>query len=883
MAAPLLATKFYIPPTGPGRLHRPRLLQILDEGLLPGRPLILVCAPAGYGKTTLLSEWAAARSTAALQFVWLSLETADNDPVRFFTYLSAALQKVIPGIARLIEDLLAAPQLPSPNDLAAALVNPLAGCDQPLVIVLDDYQVIHESNLHTALLFLIEHLPPHIHLALAARSDPPLPLPRLRVRGQLVELRLNELRFDRSETEELLAQAVETQLNEEQLTLLEERTEGWAAGLRMVLLSIHGKDNLDQVLHNLSGSRRYILDYLAEEALQNQSADLQSFLLHTAILERLCAPLCNTLTGQSSGQEMLQALEKANCFLIPLDEDGTWFRYHHLFADLLRVRLKQHAQRQTGLIETLHSRAAAWLAENNFSEEAVHHSLLANDFASAARIVEQSTVDLLAHGRMHQLLSWIRLLSEAQAAQRPWLNISQAWTLAFAARLPEAEQHLVRAETGLVDGSFDALEQARMRAEICAIRSLLALTSGSIPAALALTELPEDIVPPEAGFARSVQRWAVGYALRMKGDLAGAERAFEEVLRIGYELNNLWTINTASVDLGAILRQRGDLRRAETIYRTGLARSYQAVGGPGYIGRLEAFLANLLMERGALQEAGGLIKQAIAHNQRWENPNHCAYTWMVKARFDLLNNQLNDAAAALAEADAWMAKGPIVMPLVVAVELMRVRFWLRTGELEKAKDWLSHQKIPVLAPGMPLSEIDEVLRSAAVRIHLATGRLSEARELLAPSEAAARHSGKFGALVEILVLQACAAPDPASTAAALRDALELGLPRGFHQVFLDEGRRLMPALESCQDISGVSSLLADLRSKEPPAAAEGPLTAREVEILRWVASGLSNPEIGARLYISAGTVKAHTAAIYRKLDVANRAEAIARAKDLGLL
>ncbi len=882
MSAPLLATKFYIPPAGPDRLNRPRLLQRLDDGLLPGCALVLICAPAGYGKTTLLSEWASAHQRDDLRFSWLSLEPADNDPVRFFAYLAAALEKSVPGVAALIEDLLAAPQSPAPSDLAAALVNPLAASTQPLVIVLDDYQVIHERDLHTALIFLIEHLPPHIHLTLAARSDPPLPLHRLRARGQLVELRLNDLRFDHDETDALFQQAMKNRLSQQEITLLEERTEGWAAGLRMVLLSIHGKDNLSSFLQNLSGSHRYILDYLAEEALHNQSEAAQNFLLQTALLDRMCAPLCNALTGQSNGQELLEALEKANCFLIPLDEERTWYRYHHLFADLLRVRLKQRAQRQPGLIENLHGRAADWLAENNFSEEAVQHSLLANDYARAARIVEQSTVDLLAHGRMHQLLSWIRLLPEEQAAQRPWLNISQAWTLAFAARLPEAEQHLICAETGLVDGSFDALEQARMRAEICAIRSLLALTSGSIPAALALTELPEDIVPPEAGFARSVQRWAVGYALRMKGDLAGAERAFEEVLRIGYELNNLWTINTASVDLGAILRQRGDLRRAETIYRTGLARSYQAVGGPGYIGRLEAFLAYLLIERGALQEAGALIEQAIAHNQRWENPNHCAYAWMVKVRFALLNNQLDVAAAALAEADAWMVKGPVVMPLVVAVELMRVRFWLRTGEMEKAKDWLARQKIPALAAGMPLSEIDEVLRGAAVRIHLAEGRLSEARELLAPAEAAARRSGKFGALIEILVLQACAAP-AAAAAAILKEALGLGLPRGFRQVFLDEGRRLLPALESCQDISGVSDLLAALHSEAAPAAVDDLLTAREVEILRWVAAGLSNPEIGARLYIAAGTVKAHTAAIYRKLDVANRAEAIARAKDLGLL
>jgi ATP/maltotriose-dependent transcriptional regulator MalT len=390
-------------------------------------------------------------------------------------------------------------------------------------------------------------------------------------------------------------------------------------------------------------------------------------------------------------------------------------------------------------------------------------------------------------------------------------------------------------------------------------------------------------VPPEAGFARSVQRWAVGYALRIKGDLPGARRCFEEVLEIGYRLDNPWTIVTASVDLGGILRQQGELRKAEAVFRRGLKRAGQAAGGPAYVGRLEAFLASLLLERGALAEAGTLVEAAIAHNRHWENPNHCAFAWLTKASLEQALGKRDEAAAALAEAGTWVSKGPVVPNLQAAFELAQVRLWLQAGDMEQANAWLAQHAFGPLNAAMPLSEVDEALHIAAASALLADGRPGAARELLAPLAAAARRGGKLSTLVEALVLQAAAAPTPAEAAAFLREALSLGLRRGFRQVFLEQGSRLQPALESCQDVSGASELLLALRGAEKPVPAASPLTERELEVLRWMAAGLSNPEIGARLFISAGTVKAHTAAIYRKLDVANRPEAIARAKDLGLL
>ena len=882
MHSTLLATKLFIPPATPDRINRERLLERLDTGLSPGHPLILVCAPAGYGKTTMLSEWVASHRSHPITFCWLSLETADDTSARFFAYLAAALDKAITGILALMDDLLSAPQLPTATELATALVNPLADYSSTLVIVLDDYQNIHDVTLHSAVSFLVEHLPPQVHLALGSRSDPPLPLHRLRARGQLVELRLSDLRFNSEETSRMFELPEGAPLSETEIKLIEERTEGWAAGLRMALLSIQGKADRANFIHQFSGSHRYILDYLAEEIFNSQNEEIQSFLLQTAVLERLCAPLCNALTGRTDGQACLETLERANCFLIALDDEHNWYRYHHLFADLLRVRLKQSAQDQSNTIIGLHQRAAEWLEANHDNEDALQHSLQAGDFDRAARIVENSTLELFARGRLHQLLAWVRLLPAELTQQRSWLNVYQAWTLAFAARLPEAEQLLANAETILKTQPQWDEDRARIQAEISAVRALVAMTCGDLPTALALADQQAQHIPAQGSFARSVQQWAVGYALRMKGDLEAAQACFAEALNLGYELDNLWTICSTSADLGAILRQKGDLRQAEAVFRAGLKRATQAYGGPGYIGRLEAFLASLLLERGEREEAKQQIALAIQHNRQWENPNHCAYAWMVRTNIALVEGQNEEAQAALKEANAWVERSPVVPPLRFSIEATQVNSCLKNGQVQEAIAWL--ERHPFSQPGAvpPAGEIADAFQILNARILLAAGKSDAAHPMLLQMEQDARRSGKNGVLIEILLLLAQTSPDPATAFVYLRDALELGLPRGYRQVFLNAGEKIIDPLEACQDIPSVVDLLAELRSTQKDVG-DHLLTAREIEILRWMASGLSNPQIGARLYISAGTVKAHTAAIYRKLNAANRAEAIARAKDLGLL
>ncbi len=371
--------------------------------------------------------------------------------------------------------------------------------------------------------------------------------------------------------------------------------------------------------------------------------------------------------------------------------------------------------------------------------------------------------------------------------------------------------------------------------------------------------------------------------MRMKGDLQGAKRCFEEVLALGRQLNNPWTIVTASTDLGTVLRQLGELEQAEAVYRAGLSHFHYAASIPGYVGRLEAFLAMLLFERGKLAQADQLIEQALLHNQLWENPNHCAYGWMVKARFSLQKRNFQDAVKELEKSDAWVQKGSVVPNLIALIESTRVRLFLQSGALEKAQAWLSNRHFNQLPEDTKVNEVEEILRLAAARILLANHDQHLAEELLKPVEFTARTGNRISTLIETLILKASILADPDLKIKSMREALNLGLTRGYHQVFLDEGAALIPVLINCLDIPGVSDLIANLRQEVPDQARESVLTDRELEILRWMAAGLSNPEIGKQLFISAGTVKAHSTTIYRKLNVSNRAEAIAHAKDKGYL
>ncbi len=943
MSIPLLTTKFFVPPAPPNDLPRQRLFEQLDQVLAAGRRLALVCAPAGYGKTTLAADWIRALrqkngglAPEQLPIVsWLSLEANENDLQQFLLYLITGLRRVLPenapGQAARDEELaflLQAINSAVPETVLAGVVNVLSALPENVLLVLDDYQAIQTPAVHSAVIFLCEHLPPNAHLVITSRSDPPLPLHRYRARGQVIEIRMDALRLTQPEVDRLLEQenarsgdSVDTRpsLGPVETGLLTERTEGWPAGIQMALLSLRGKDNPREFIHSWTGSQRFMLDYLSEEVVQNQPPVVQRFLVQTAILDRFCAPLCEALGAGSfvekpttneriPAQDIIAGLERDNLFLIPLDEEAAsgagagWFRYHHLFLDLLLVRLKQAGQKEPGLEASLHRRAAAWLEANGWLRESIQHFIRAQDYPTAARLVEQHTLRLFSEGELQSLVGWIRLLPKELADSRPWLRIYQAWALAFAGDLLAARQLCLPVEEMLQgEGDLAPEERRRLRADLVGIRALTGLMSGEVREVLALENLPADTFPDGSLFAQSAVHWALGYAWRMLGDLPRATAAFQAMQQAGFQTNNNWTILSAAVDLGLVLRLTGRLRDAEALYRNGLERVERAgTRGAGFVGRIESFLANILYEKNELVEASQLAQSSVRHNRYWNNPNHTAHACGVMARIRLGQGDLAGAREALREMERIAAEQTIVPPLHAMLDSLRVRLWLAENDLPQAARWLESRRQPAGDPAYLRTEVGETQGIAMARARLALGDREGARALLAQLEETARANSHTNALIEIRILTALSAPGQNAAHAALREALSLGCPEGYTRVFLDEGEPLRKLIEealgavkrerpgsSPHPLAGcMQSLLGQFERISKPETApteKPPLTDRELDILRAIAEGLSNPEIGRRLYISAGTVKAHSAAIYRKLDVANRTEAIAKAKDMGLV
>ena len=872
MPEALLATKLYLPELPSRLVRRSSLVELLKRELSAEKRLILVCAPAGYGKTTLVCEWLQNVGSTC----WISLEKSDSDPRIFFAYLIASLQKTFPGLGEQARLLLDVPQLPPLQAILSSLLNDLAGINTTCVLVFDDYHAISSKAIHEGIAFLLDHLPPNKHIVITTRSDPALPLHRYRSRGQLIEIRADDLRFSAAEVSSYMQEIVGISLTDSEIAVVEGRTEGWVASLQMVALSLRGKAGKEEMIRSLQVTHRYILDYLLEEVLNNQSETVQRFLMETAILDRLYGPLCNALTGigEEASRQVLQELERANLFIIPLDVQRDWYRYHHLFQDLLVISLKQSPPEK---VKVLHQKAAKWYDVNGWMSEAVHHYIEGADFERAADLVEHHTIQLFGQGKLDQLVGWIHKLPSALSADRPSLSIYQAWALAFAGKTTEAEQVIQVALQALNKNRLSPKARKNLWAEIHTIRAVLLVMSGRDQEALAsLCEIGD---PPDSLFACSAMLWAQGYAWRMQGQLDKAAQAFQEMLRCGRQINNLWTLATGFADLGMVLRMSGKLQQAEAAFREGLLTMKQAgAGGLGFVGRLESFLASVLYEQDRLDEAELLIAASINHNQLWNNPNHLTHAYLTEARIRFARGD-KAGEDALRRAEEIAAHATLVPSLRAAADALRVGFWLRQGQIADARNWMDRLRLSQETPRHV--EVLDAQLIARARIAIAEKNWSAARQCLERLEQDARSGGRINTLIETLALKALAASNRAIAVQTLEAGLQLGVPEGYRRIFLDEGERLLPLLESLRDRSDlVEPLIGGKAKMSKPSKL---LTARELDILHGIADGLSNKEIGHRLYLSAGTVKAHSAAIYRKLDVSNRTEAIARAKDLGIV
>jgi LuxR family transcriptional regulator, maltose regulon positive regulatory protein len=926
MSAQILATKLYIPPPRRGIVPRRRLLERMNAGLAMGCKLTLISAAAGFGKTTLVSEWI---PDCERPVAWLSLDDGDSDLVCFLSYLIAALGTIQVGFG---EGLLAAfhaaqHQPPQTETVLTALLNEISVIPEHFLLILDDYHVIDSKPVDQALTFLVEHLPPQMQLVITTREDPHLPLARLRARGQLTELRAADLRFTSSEAAEFLNRVMGLHLSDGDVAALEARTEGWIAGLQLAALSMQGHQDTVSFIKSFTGSHRFVLDYLIEEVFQQQSESVRTFLLQTSILDRLCGPLSDAVLDSisASGQETLEYLDHANIFIIPLDNERRWYRYHHLFADVLHMHLMAERPDQ---VSPLHRRASEWYEHNGSMEDAIRHALAAGDFTRAADLVERVFPTMNRSRHFTTLLGWLKTLPDELVRFRPVLSTEYALVSMSCGENESVEPRLRDAERWLdttagmharpespVAGMVvvDEQEFRRLPGRIPLIRAGQALGRGDMPETLRHARRALDLALEDDYLTLGGAASQLGLVAWASGDLDAARRLTAEGLSNVRLAGYISPAIGGAIALADIQIAQGCLHEAMSTYELGLHWATEmgapALAVPGtadmYVG-----MANLHYEHNDLKTATQNLLTSQALGELAGLPQN-PYRWRATmARIRQAEGDLEGALDLLDQAERLYDGN--FSPNVRPVGTRKVRVWVAQGRLGEAMDWARERGLSVEDELSYLHEFDHI---TLARVLLARyqrdgsdASISGAVGLLERLLKAAEEGARLGSVIESLVLQAIAYHAQGDIPAALlplQRALALAEPQGYVRIFLDEGASMMQLLREtfAREIMPdyTVKLLAALepekqksqdKSDLPPIIPEGyrdgesliePLSQRELKILQLIAQGLSNREIGERLFLALDTVKGYNRRIFNKLQVQSRTEAIARARELGLL
>jgi LuxR family maltose regulon positive regulatory protein len=881
MFTPILATKLYIPPPRSKVVLRPNLIERMNEGL--HRKLTLISASAGFGKTTLISEWAA---DCKRPVAWLSVDKGDNDPTCFLTYLVAALQTVAPKIGTGVLGALQSPQPPSIESILIALLNEIATIPDNFILVLDDYHIIDSKPVDNALTFLIEHIPPQMHLVIATREDPDLPLARLRARGQLTELRTTDLRFTPAEASEFLNRVMGLNLSAEDIAALENRTEGWIAGLQLASLSMQGHKDASSFIKSFTGSHHFVLDYLLEEVLHQQPENVQTFLLRTSILDRICGPLCDAVFGSpsASGQETLEYLERANLFIVPLDDERRWYRYHHLFVDLLRQRLPHSGVSSPGdegnSVAELHKRASAWYEDNGLDIEAFQHAAAVNDVERADGLID--TKGLSQHFSTRGLiLDWLASLPTTVLDTRPSLWVRYASVILGGGQTTGVEEKLQAAEAALQDAEID--DKTRdLIGRIAADRATLALTRYQPEAMITQGRRALEYLRPDNLTSRFTANWNMAFAYRLRGERDAAGRAFADALSIAQASGNSRNISLATMCLGEIQELENKLYTAAENYR----RALQLLGDqpPPSASEAHLGLARIFYEWNDLEAAEQHGQKSLQLARQYDKKiDRFIFGEVFLAQLKLARGDVSGAAAMLVETEQSVRQNNFVHRML-EVAAAQVLTLLHQGNLAAAAYLAQTQDLPI----------------SRVRVLLAQGDPSAALAVLEPlrrqMEAKVWADERLKAMIlQAVALHALGEKDQAVQ--LLGEALALAEPGGFIRSFVDEGTPMAHLLSEAAAHgimpNYVGKLLAAFEAEKQKSEDKSylpiaipisePLSQRELEVLHFIAQGLTNREISKRLFLALDTVKGHNRIIFGKLQVQRRTEAVARARELGLL
>lgn len=912
MTGPLIRTKLRLPFTRSELVHRSRLLQKMEQGLRG--QLTLIVAPAGFGKTTLA---ASSVVKSGYRAAWISLNKDDNRERLFLNYLIAALQEVDEAIGNEAAQLIMASALP--EVILTSLINDLDTISTDIVLVLDDFHLISSKDVHKAVTFLLDYGPETFHLLITSRSNPPLSLTRLRAREQILELYTADLSFTETEADQFLNGVMGLHLDAGAISVLEERTEGWIAGLQLAALTIRDRDDVPGFIRRFSGTNRYILDYLMEEVLIQQPPEIQHFLLHTSILERLSAPLCDALLERddsdtaddlppsiavvltSQAASILEDLERQNLFLIPLDDDRVWFRYHHLFADLLRARMQQTLSDSD--VITLHRRAAHWYEKNGLAYEAIYHASLTSDNEWIERLIEQNYMEMMQRGESLSIRVWTGQLSKELIYQRPLLCAHEAMSRAWFGQLDEADDFLMRAEEHLKVEEHPSTTRF-MKGYIAYGKSRVAAMRGKIQQAISLGFAAQEYISPSNEALWGGIGVMLGYAYFLDGDFTNASQTLINTIQAGIAAEAVNTTTGAYCVLARLFAIQGLLHKSYETYQE--ARDFiENIEGQhqGAMSIVDAGLAEVQYEWNDLEAAHVSIQKGLASINLWGKPDDIAMANATLACIQLSRGEINDATKTIGEASRLITSSGVFFESRDIVTTTEIRIQHAKRDTLALNRWSDS-----LEEGANLENLfsfnTELKNLTLARVYIAQDRLNDAMDLLSQLEINAQSGGRTGRLIKIIILKAMALQKTGNSPEALlalEDSLKLAMSRGYIRTFLDESAPMQMLLAQWLAHGSTSSLRdyvvhllsqfdvetetisATQKETTPNDILIEPLTERELEVLHIMALGKTNHEIAQQLVVARGTVKAHTASIYRKLDVSNRTEAVTRARQLGIL